>query len=64
MRKTGHSNKQNALMINSEQLMEILNCGYKSAMILAEEVKARVYVGRRVWFNKSKIESYIEKISR
>ena len=43
--------------------MKMLNCGYKTAMVVAEEARARVYVGRRVWFYKTKIEKYIEKIS-
>jgi hypothetical protein len=63
LRKTKYSNEEDALTINTEQLMKMLNCGYKTAMVVAEEAKARVYVGRRVWFYKTKIEKYIEKIS-
>lgn len=63
MRKTKSNNETDALMITTEQLMKKLNCGYKSAVRLGTEAKARIYIGRRVWYNVSKIEAYLEQIA-
>lgn len=63
MRKTKAENNVDALMLTTEQLMQKLNCGYKSAVQLGTEAKARIYVGRRVWYNLSKIEAYLEQIA-
>lgn len=61
MRKTTNYNCDDALMITTEQLMAKLNCGYRSAVQIGTEAKARIYVGRRVWYNVSKIEKYLEQ---
>lgn len=61
MKKTKFKNDADALMITTEQLMSKLNCGYKSAVQIGTEAKARIYVGRRVWYNVSKIEKYLEQ---
>jgi hypothetical protein len=37
--------------------------GYKTAITISEEAKARVFIGRRVFHNVTKIERYLEKIS-
>ncbi|MDF2540846.1 MAG: hypothetical protein K0S47_564 [Herbinix sp.] len=63
MRKTRFNNEEDGILINTIQLQRRLNAGYKTANIISEEAKARVYVGRRVWHNVSKIEKYLEKIS-
>ena len=37
-------------MISVEQLQERLNCGYKTAVTIGKDAKARVSVGRRVFY--------------
>ncbi|OIZ62711.1 hypothetical protein BLA28_20160 [Eisenbergiella tayi] len=63
MRKTKFECAENPIMVNVEQLQARLNCGYKTAVQIGQEAKARVYVGRRVWYNINKVESYLEKIA-
>ncbi len=63
MRKTKADNTAGALMVTTEQLMEKLNCGYKSAVSIGAKAEARIYVGRRVWYNVRKVEQYLEKIA-
>lgn len=63
MRKTGANNCSDAIMITSEQLMQKLNCGYQTAVTIGTNAKARVYIGRRVWYNVEKVEKYLKDIA-
>lgn len=63
MRKTKHGKINGAIMINVDQLQEKLNCGHQTAVKIGKAARARIYVGRRVWYNVSKIEKYLEKTS-
>lgn len=63
MRKTKFECMENPIMVSVEQLQARLNCGYKTAVQIGQEAKARVYVGRRVWYNINKVENYLEKIA-
>ena len=64
MRKRKYSsNDSNAIMVSVEQLQERLNCGYKTAVTIGTDAKARVYVGRRVFYNVKLIERYLEKMA-
>ena len=63
MRKTGANNTNDALMITTSQLMQKMNCGYQTAVTIGTEAQARIYVGRRVFFNVKKIENYLETIA-
>lgn len=63
MRKTKYNSEEDIIMLTTEQLMKKLNCGYKTATIKGEEAKARIYIGRRVWYKLTLIEKYLEKIA-
>lgn len=63
MRKTKYNNEEDIIMLTTEQLMKKLNCGYRTATVIGEEAKARIYIGRRVWYKLSLIEKYLEKIA-
>lgn len=63
MRRTKYSNDTDAILINTVQLQSKLNAGYKTAVTISEEAKARVFIGRRVFHNVTKIERYLEKIA-
>lgn len=63
MKKTSADNRDDAIMVNVEQLMEKLNCGYKTAREIGEHAEARICVGRRVWYNIAKIQKYLEEIA-
>ncbi len=61
MRKTKANNISDAIMITTEQLMQRMNCGYQTAVTIGAEAEARIYIGRRVWYNVEKIEKYLLK---
>lgn len=64
MRKTKANNvTESPFMLTTQQLMEKLNCGYKTAVQIGADAKARIYLGRRVWFCSKKIEEYLNKIA-
>lgn len=63
MRKTKANNNNDALMVTTEQLMEKMNCGYQTAVTIGTQAEARIYIGRRVWYNVEKIEKYLQKIA-
>ena len=62
-KRTYSSNDNNAIMISVEQLQERLNCGYKTAVTIGKDAKARVSVGRRVFYNVKRIEKYVDKLA-
>ena len=63
MRKTKADNMSDALMITTAQLMQKMHCGYQTAVAIGTKAQARIYIGRRVWYNVQKIECYLEKIT-
>lgn len=65
MNKTTVSNLSvsQKILINTTELQTLLSCGRASAVKIGECAKARVGVGRRVFWNKEKVEKYIDKIS-
>ena len=64
MRKTTQNevNKE-TLLLTAEQLMSLLNCGRASAVKIGTDAGAKVTIGRRVLFNRKKIEQYLNAIS-
>lgn len=63
MRKTKADNISDAIMVTTEQLMQKMNCGYQTAVTIGTKAKARIYIGRRVWYNVQKIEEYLKEIA-
>lgn len=55
MRRTKADNISDAMLIMTAQLMQKMNCGYQTAVTIGTEAQARIYVGRRVWFNVKKL---------
>ena len=51
-------------LIDSKQLMEMLNCGRSTAEKIANDAGARVKIGKRVLWNVKKIDEHLEKISK
>mgnify|MGYP001230968824 CR=1 FL=1 len=49
--------------LNREQLADYLSIGTQNATKLAEEAGAIIRVGKRVLFNRSLIDEYIDEIS-
>lgn len=51
------------ILITTTELQTLLSCGRVSAVKIGKYAKARVDVGRRVFWNKEKIIKYVDKIS-
>lgn len=62
MRKTRQGLLNGAILLTSDQLQQKLNCGHQTAVKIGKEARARIYIGRRVWYDIKKIENYIDRL--
>ncbi|OLA29628.1 MAG: hypothetical protein BHW30_06655 [Firmicutes bacterium CAG_194_44_15] len=53
----------NQVAVTTENLQNILDCGRPTAVEIGTLAKARVEMGRRVLWNISKIQKYLDSIS-
>lgn len=53
----------NKILVDSSELQALLCCGRHTANKIAKDANARVSVGRRVLYNRAKIESYLNSLS-
>ena len=51
------------LTVDTAKLHSLLNCGRQSAVEIGVAAGARIYVGRRILWNVSKIRKYLDEIS-
>ena len=51
------------ICVTTEGLQDLLDCGRPSAVEIGTLAKARVEVGRRVLWNVSKVQSYIDSLA-
>lgn len=54
---------QDRLAVTTERLQNILDCGRPTAVEIGTLAKARVEVGRRVLWNISKVQKYLDMIA-
>ena len=54
---------QDRLAVTMERLQNILDCGRPTAVEIGTLAKARVEVGRRVLWNISKVQKYLDMIA-
>ncbi len=53
---------ENRILVTTEELMTLCGCcGRKAALQIGTSAQARVNVGRRVFWNVAKINSYLQK---
>lgn len=52
---------EQTLLIDTQKLCEVLNCGKVSAQKIGDDANARFTIGRRVLWNYSKIKEYLNK---
>ena len=58
------ANNKNVLLVTTEELMRMCGgCGRSAATKIGTEAKARVNVGRRVFWSVPKINAYIQKVA-
>lgn len=65
MRKTTCYNvdASNKILLNTIELQSLLSCGRQSAVKIGTDAMARVDVGKRVFWDRKKVELYISEIS-
>ena len=70
MRKTNQGNENgftkeylNPISVDTNGLQTILSCGRSTAVQIGTEAQARVVVGKRVLWNVSKIQIYLNNVS-
>ena len=64
MRKTSSfNNVSNSLSVDTRGLQAILNCGRGTATEIGTRAGARIKVGRRVLWNVTKVQNYINSLS-
>lgn len=51
------------ILIDTNELQSLLSCGRYSAVKIGMDAEARVEVGRRVLWNRKKIEKYVNDIT-
>ena len=54
---------QDRLAVTTERLQNILDCGRPTAVEIGTLAKARVEVGRRVLWNVSKVQKYLDTLA-
>lgn len=66
MRKTTKNDSianTDKLAVTTERLQNILDCGRPTAVQIGTLAKARVEIGRRVLWNVSKVQKYLDSIA-
>lgn len=65
MRRTGESkiNFDSRLLISTSDLRELLSCGRSTAIKIGIEAEARVQIGKRVLWNVSKVQRYLNELT-
>ena len=53
----------NQVAVTTENLQNILDCGRPTAVGIGKLAKARVEIGRRVLWNVSKVQKYLDSIA-
>ena len=51
------------LAVTTDRLQNMLDCGRPTAIEIGVSAKARIEVGRRVLWNVSKVQKYLDSIS-
>jgi len=60
MQKTSVSNIETPILFDMASLQANLNCGRFTAEKIARDAGARVVIGKRVLYDRKKIERYLE----
>ncbi len=47
------------ILVTTEELQELLSCGYSTAVAIGDDSHARVEYGRRVFWSVEKVKKYI-----
>lgn len=51
------------ILISTTDLRELLSCGISTATKIGTEAGARVQIGKRVLWNREKVQEYLKELS-
>ena len=63
MRKRIHAESDNKRAVDTQGLMQLLDAGRQTATQIGTAAEAKIKIGRRVLWNVSKIQKYLDSIS-
>ena len=63
MRKTNRETSSQRLAVDTPELQVMLGCGRTTAVKIGTEARARIQIGKRLLWNVSKIQEYMDKLS-
>lgn len=63
LRVKEHTQPTNVRLMDTEELRAYTNLGRNNAMKLGEEIGARVQIGRRVLWDKKKVDEYFDSLT-
>lgn len=66
MRKTktnGEARNIDKICVTTEGLQDLLDCGRATAVEIGGQAGARIEVGKRLLWNVSKVQSYIDRLA-
>ncbi len=61
-KKTQEVDAKNKIAVDDKHLAEMLCCGRPTAVRIGKEAGARMQIGKRVLYNVSAVERYLEQI--
>lgn len=64
MKKTKSPSKEKKMTIDTAGLQDMLSCGRKTAIEIGTAAGGRISCGRRVLWNVSKVQQYLDSISK
>lgn len=59
----GEARNIDKICVTTESLQDLLDCGRATAVEIGRQAGARIEVGKRLLWNVSKIQSYIDSLS-
>ncbi len=63
MNETVNEKKQECRAVNTKELQAMLSSGRQTALEIGTAAGARIQIGRRVLWNVSKVQKYLDQIS-
>lgn len=61
--RTNENPLSDRITVSAETLAGMFDCGRATAVKIGEDAGARIKIGRRVLYNVSKIQKYLDSIS-
>lgn len=53
---------ENKILVDTDELQQVLSSGRSTAVKIGTEAGARIKVGRRIFWNASKVKNYVNSV--